>query len=36
METYAMDQGRLGKRAGMLWDSTLRELITRRQEVAVR
>jgi ribosomal protein S12 methylthiotransferase accessory factor len=37
METYAFDQGRLGPRAGALWDTTLRELIARRprEEVAV-
>ncbi|WP_203909214.1 YcaO-like family protein [Rhizocola hellebori] len=36
METYAMDQGKLGRRAGAMWDTTLRELIARRPEVAVR
>jgi ribosomal protein S12 methylthiotransferase accessory factor len=38
METFAFDQGKLGPRAGALWDATLRELIARRpqQEVAVR
>lgn len=35
METYAFDQGKLGPRAGAVWDTTLRELISRRQEVSV-
>jgi ribosomal protein S12 methylthiotransferase accessory factor len=38
METFALDQGKLGKRASAMWDGTLRELISRKpvnQEVTV-
>jgi ribosomal protein S12 methylthiotransferase accessory factor len=35
MEIYAFDQGKLGPGAGVVWDRTLRELISRRQEVTV-
>lgn len=35
METFALDQGKLGKRAGAMWDSTLKTLISRKQEATV-
>jgi ribosomal protein S12 methylthiotransferase accessory factor len=36
METYALDQGKLGRRAGVVWDTTLRQLISRREPVVAR
>jgi ribosomal protein S12 methylthiotransferase accessory factor len=36
METYALDQGKLGRRASTVWDTTLRELIARRPQAVAR